>query len=247
MQDWGEMTSANICASSPKMDAQDQTSVSASKNLFERTWAVPWHCYVLPTILAVIIFVCWLSTPKDVAESMALSWAGLRQGRTATIWMHMFAHGNLLHVLLNCAALLALSGPLIARLGPAPLSWGRYLYLFFGSGLSGAALFLVLNHSAAMLGASGAIFGVFGALARVHPNSGVLVPVKSHRTWLLVWAFVREHLLMFAIVVVVALVWGKSASIAWQAHVGGLLFGVFAASFFLERPAGPRAIEEDDS
>ena len=116
------------------------------------------------------------------------------------------------------------------------------------SGLSGAALFLALNHTAAMLGASGAIFGIFGALARVHPHSGVLVPVTSHRTWLLVWTFVREHLLMFGLVVFVALVWGKSASIAWQAHVGGLLFGVVAASFFLERETeGPTAAEGDGS
>jgi membrane associated rhomboid family serine protease len=44
---------------------------------------------------------------------------------------------------------------------------------------------------------------------------------------------------MFGLLVVVALLWGKSASIAWQAHLGGLLFGVFAASFFLEKGAQP--------
>jgi membrane associated rhomboid family serine protease len=228
------------------MNPGERTEPSASEDLFERTWAVPRHAYIVPAVLAALLFVCWFVTPKPAAEAMALSWAGLERGRTATIWLHMFAHGSLLHVSLNCAALLALSGPLIARLGDPPLSWGRFLYLYFGSGLAGAALFLALNHSAAMLGASGAIFGVFGALARVHPHSGTLVPVKSHRTWLVAKAFVKEHLLMFGLLALTALLWGKSASIAWQAHLGGLLFGVFAASLFLERESRVHGADGDE-
>jgi len=217
------------------MAAQDVPQSSDPADLFDRTWTVPWHAYLLPLLLAALLLVLWWQTPEQQAEAMALSRAGLRLGRTSTIWLHMFAHGSLLHVGLNCAALLALSPPLIARLGSPPLSWGRFLYLYFGSGLAGAALFLALNDSAAMLGASGAIFGIFGALARVHPHSGTLVPVKSRRTWLIAKAFIKEHVMVFALLVIVTVLWGKSASIAWQAHLGGLLFGVFAGSFFLER------------
>lgn len=217
------------------MDAHEHPHWSVSENLFDRAWEVPWHAYVLPLLLAVTLLFCWWLTPKNVAEAMALSRAGLQLGRTSTIWLHMFAHGSLLHVGLNGAALVALGGPLIARLGSPPVSWGRFLYLYFGGGLAGAGLFLALNDSAAMLGASGAIFALFGALARVHPHSGTLVPVKSRRTLLLAQAFIKEHLLMFSLLAVTALLWGKSASIAWQAHLGGLLFGIFAGSFFLER------------
>ena len=231
------MTHSHHGVMSSGMNPHEPATPVEPDNLFERTWRVPWHAHTVPGVLALILFVSWYLTPTDVARSMALSWAGLELGRTSTIWLHMFAHGSFLHVLLNCAALLALSGPLIARLGDPPLSWGRYAYLFFGSGLAGAGLFLALNHTAAMLGASGAIFGIFGALARVHPHSGVLVPVKSRRTWLVAKSFVREHLIMFALLALIALLWGKSASIAWQAHLGGLLFGIFAASFFLEKDA----------
>src|SRR6478735_724594 len=95
------------------MDARERQTAVVMANLFERTWSVPRRCYILPAILAAVLFVLWLLTPADVADSMALSWAGLEQGRTATIWLHIFAHGSLLHVLLNCTALLAISGPLI--------------------------------------------------------------------------------------------------------------------------------------
>lgn len=228
------------------MDAQDFPPSSGSGNLFERSWTVPWQAYLLPLLLAALLVVCWWVTPKQEAEAMALSWAALQLGRTATIWLHMFAHGSLLHVSVNCAALMALGPPLIARLGKWPVSWGRFLYLYFGSGLAGAALFLALNDSAAMLGASGAIFGIFGALARVHPHSGTLVPVKSRRTWLIAKAFIKEHLMMFALLAIVTILWGKSASIAWQAHLGGLLFGVFAGSFFLEQDLRPSGAGENE-
>jgi membrane associated rhomboid family serine protease len=226
------------------MSSADPTPAATTDRLLERTWGVPWHAHLLPGALAVLLLVSWYLTPEDKAMSMALSWAGLQQGNTASIWLYMFAHGSFFHVFLNCAALMALSGPLVARLGDPPLSWGRYIYLYLGSGLAGAALFLALNHSAAMLGASGAIFGIFGALARVHPHHGTLVPVKSHRTWLLAKAFVRDHLFMFGVLVLSAFILGKSASIAWQAHLGGLLFGVFAASFFLEKRAQPAVIDD---
>ena len=51
---------------------------------------------------------------------------------------------------------------------------------------------------------------------------------------------------MFALLAVSAVFWSKSASIAWQAHLGGLLFGVFAASFFLERGLHTSAENENE-
>jgi membrane associated rhomboid family serine protease len=149
----------------------------------------------------------------------------------------MFAHGGLAHVLMNAAALLLLSGPLISRLGKPPVSWMRYIYLMLGSGTSGAILFLMLNRGEAssMLGASGAVFGLLGTLARVHPSTGHAVPIRSRRTWLVARLFVQNHLILFALLAVVALLAGGSTLVAWQAHLGGLLFGFFAAPLFLQQ------------
>ncbi len=72
----------------------------------------------------------------------------------------MFMHFGLVHLLLNAWALFQ-SGQLVERL------FGRWLYLlvYFGSGLAGSvATLLWKGDKAWSAGASGAVFGVFGAL-----------------------------------------------------------------------------------
>jgi membrane associated rhomboid family serine protease len=205
------------------------------ESLFARSWDVPRRAHVLPIALAILLLGVWALMPESAVSATTLSWIGIRHGHASAVLLHMFAHGNLLHVVVNTVALLAISAPLITSLGDGPLAWARYLYLFVGSGFAGAIAFLALDRdgTSAMLGASGAIFGLLGALARVHPATGTMVPIRSARTWLLAKGFVRDHLLLFAILAIASVLGGKMAGIAWQAHVGGLLFGVFAASLFL--------------
>ncbi len=208
-----------------------------ANTLFARDWDVPWHAHVLPLGLAAILIGVWLGSDGRMA-SWAVSWPSLRQHPVLPLLTHMLAHGGLPHVLMNCAVLLILSGPLISRLGDPPVSWLRYLYLFVGSGISGAALFLLLNpgDTSSMLGASGAVFGLLGILARVHPSTGNAVPIRSSRTWLVAKFFVQNHLALFALLALIALLTGGAALLAWEAHLGGLLFGFFAAPVFLKLP-----------
>lgn len=206
-------------------------------NLFAREWDVPWHAHLVPICLAAIIVGIWLAVPAELLmQSWALSWSPERSLQIPSLVLHIFAHGGLAHVGMNVAALLLLSAPLISRLGTPPISWIRYLYLFAGSGLSGAILFLIIQREAAtMLGASGAIFGLLGALARVHPLTGEAVPIRSRRTWSLVKVFAQNHLALFALLFVFALLAGTSTLVAWEAHLGGLLFGFFATPLYLPR------------
>jgi membrane associated rhomboid family serine protease len=197
---------------------------------------VPWHAHVVPFALAVLLLGIWLAVPSaTLIRSWALSWPSLHEGRGTPLVLHLFAHGSWAHVGMNVAALMLLSGPLISRLGAPPLSWARYVYLYVGSGLSGAVLFGILNQdgTASMLGASGAIFGLLGALARVHPSTGGVVPIRSPRTWSLVKVFVQNHIALFTLLAIVAVFTGNSALIAWEAHLGGLLFGFFATPLYL--------------
>jgi membrane associated rhomboid family serine protease len=148
----------------------------------------------------------------------------------------MFAHLSLLHLALNALALLVLGGPLVACFGAPPVSWARFLYLYLGAGVCGGIAFAIVHDDPTpVVGASGAIFGVLGALARVHPATGNLVPVGSRRTWLMTKFFISNHVVLFGIAIVVAVLSGQSQSLAWEAHLGGLLFGFFAAPLFLDR------------
>ena len=72
----------------------------------------------------------------------------------------MFMHFGLVHLLLNAWALFQ-SGQLVERL----FGRGLYLLVYFGSGLTGSvATLLWKGDKAWSAGASGAVFGVFGAL-----------------------------------------------------------------------------------
>ncbi len=70
----------------------------------------------------------------------------------------MFLHFNWLHIGVNMLSLYFI-GPFAERLYG---TW-RYLLIYFGAGIFGGILTLLLSNSSS-LGASGAIFGVFGAL-----------------------------------------------------------------------------------
>lgn len=209
------------------------------ESLWETDLELPWHSYVFPAALAGLLLGVWAFLPPAVTASWAISHASMRSGWSVIV-THMFAHGGLVHVILNSAALVVIGPRIIARIGSPPLSWVRFAWVFLGSGMTGGGVFLLLNDRpfASALGASGAIFGLIGALARVHPATGVAVSILSRRSWLLAKMFVRDHAIMFGLIFGALVLTGQSALVAWEAHLGGLLFGLLVAPLFL-----PRAVE----
>jgi membrane associated rhomboid family serine protease len=88
-----------------------------------------------------------------------------------------FLHYGPLHLLFNMAALIWFGGPLEQALGR-----GRFLLLYLVSGLAGSAGALLVTPTAATVGASGAIFGVLGAMLvlewqRTHVVGGSVLPI----------------------------------------------------------------------
>lgn len=201
---------------------------------------MPWHAHLVPFGLALLVCGVWFFVPTStVLGTWALSWASLGEGRVIPLFAHMLAHGGLAHLSINLAALILVSGPLISCLGAPPVAWARYLYLFVGSGVAGGLLFLLINHSGStsVLGASGAIFGILGAIARVNPVTRETVSVKSGRTWALIRLFITNHIALFALIAIVAFLTKSAPFVAWEAHLGGLLFGFFATPLYLRSPA----------
>lgn len=171
-------------------------------------------------------------------EPWGLSAQALAEGRWYAPVTHMLVHGGLAHVWMNIGGVMALTPPVLIRLGGYRRGWGRYLVLFTASGLVGAAFYLALHPFGVvpMVGASGAICGLWGAATRFDPEGGV-ASLASRRVREQVVAFVKMNVILFLILF--ALVWlsGGVGGLAWEAHLGGFLFGLLVGPRLAPRPA----------
>jgi membrane associated rhomboid family serine protease len=117
-----------------------------------------------------------------------------------------FLHGSLLHLASNMLALYIVGAPLERVLGT-----GRYLAIYLLSALGGSLLALLLSPPNTLgVGASGAVFGLFGALLVLRNRVGA----DGRGVAMLI---VLNLVITFAV-----------PGISWQAHIGGLLTGILA-------------------
>ncbi|MGW4866670.1 rhomboid family intramembrane serine protease [Streptomyces chartreusis] len=145
---------------------------------------------------------------------------GVAEGQWYRMLTSMFLHGGYVHILFNVLSLWWIGGPLEAALGRA-----RYITLYFVSGLAGSALtYLIADANQPSLGASGAIFGLFGATA-------VLMRRLQYD--------MRPIIALLVINLIFTFGWGN---IAWQAHIGGLVAGVVIGYAMVHAPRERRAL-----
>lgn len=167
------------------------------------------------------------------------------EGRFHTLGLHMLAHGGIGHLLMNLSALMALTAPVMMRFGRGLGGWARWLVVFVLSGLVGALTFLAINPAGVvpMVGASGAICGLWGLTARLDTEHGGLVPLWSRQVWSHVRPFIIGNVLLFVILFALARMAGAPGGLAWEAHLGGFLTGLLLAPLFtfapLRRPQPP--------
>lgn len=202
-------------------------------------WEVPWRAKVPAIGLAACMGLLWAyHIPLGGMLEWGLSAFALKQGRWFALLSHMFAHAGLWHILMNGLVLVPLGGLVTARLGTLVESWLRFLALFFLSGLAGGALYLAIhpNGSVPMVGASGAICGIVGLLLRLQDDGYELHPLKSARMRLAAKEFFKENVTLILILTVPAILMGQPGGVAWEAHLGGLLFGLLIGPKLLPRP-----------
>lgn len=145
----------------------------------------------------------WLS--GGLVTSYLLYWPPLTASEPWRMITALFVHSerSLIHILFNGYSLWVL-GMVLERL----LGARRFLALFFTAGLGGSLAVLWLAPAQAVIGASGAIFGLFGALLVIQRNFGGTNPQ-------LLIVLVLNLLLGFVV-----------PGISWQAHIGGLVTGI---------------------
>jgi membrane associated rhomboid family serine protease len=151
---------------------------------------------------------------------------GVANGQVYRLLSNAFLHEpigsglGLLHIVFNMWALIVV-GPSLEKL----LGRARFLTVYLVSALAGSVLFYVVAApEASALGASGAIFGLFGG-----------------------WFVLARRLRLDSRQIIVLIVINLGISfavpgIAWQAHVGGLLAGGLLTAAFAYAPRPNRAV-----
>lgn len=158
-----------------------------------------------------------------------------------TLFTHMFVHSTIAHVIVNMLFLFLIGVQLESRIGK-----GRFTLIFVIAGLAGGVLQSLVDWGTGVLiiGASGAISGVMGAMILLYPRDETpmfLGPLFLPRVP--VWMSVGSW---FAIQVV--MVFLDSGPVAYSAHIGGFLVGLVVAQFIsVKKPAVERKSFDVDS
>ncbi len=216
---------------------------------FERRWrearefhdqlnALGGHRWVTPALVLVnlLVFVATLIGSKAFQPDAQLvfEW-GANYGPMTTsgqwwrILSSMFLHGSWEHVLLNMYVLWN-----IGRLTERLYGSASYAFLYFATGICGAFMRTVWDPSIASIGASGAVFGILGALLAMLLHRGSRIPRS----------IALAHWPSTLLFVVFNLVGGAmNPLIDNAAHVGGLLSGVLLG-WALVRPVDASARRE---
>ena len=115
-----------------------------------------------------------------------------------------FLHYGPLHLGMNMLILWFVGGPIEEAIGRV-----QYLVLYLVSGLAGSAGALMVHPDAVTVGASGAIFGLFGALAVLeYQHTGVLIGGPA-----------------FTLIALNLVITFLLPGVSWGGHLGGLIGG----------------------
>lgn len=149
----------------------------------------------------------------DIADSLAQINVVVEDGELWRLLTAALLHANFTHILFNMWALWVFGPQLEQRYGAVP-----FLSLYIASALAGGAAFFLLEPAGLAVGASGAIFGLFGAWFHAGYSSRHTPAGRNLFNQLVFLLAINAALPLFI------------GNIAWQAHAGGFGAGFLIAA-----------------
>ncbi|HCT26014.1 MAG TPA: rhomboid family intramembrane serine protease [Stenotrophomonas sp.] len=202
-------------------------------------WGEAWPVVILTGALWVVCLFQNLGDLLGHEEAIltfgALWKPGVYQGLWWTPLTHMFLHApwstqwGWSHIVMNSGALIALGPAIAQRLGRDALGGLLFLLFFVVCGLAGAAGFLALApEQVPAVGASGAIFGLWGAMARLKgAGEAELAPLFAPSVMRQMGGALISNLVVVGFGAAYGLASGVGViGVAWQAHLGGFVAGL---------------------
>ena len=140
------------------INKHNQEDASRLDQLFRSK--VPYITYLLVGI-NIILYIMPLLTGKydELINLCAVYGPAVKNGEYYRLLTGIFLHGNIIHLGFNCYALYIIGSQIESFLGKF-----KYLIIYLFSGLMGALFSVLLGGNYVSIGASGAIFGLMGAL-----------------------------------------------------------------------------------
>jgi len=133
----------------------------------------------------------------------------------------MFLHGGMTHLLMNMFSLYIIGRPMELYFSPK-----SYLTIYFLTGILGGLVSLTVHPVSVGIGASGAIFGVFGGLA------GYFLAFRRE-----LGSHAEEFMKDFGLIILINLILGFSIpNIDVSAHAGGLVSGLLGGFIAARHP-----------
>ncbi|MFC6326346.1 rhomboid family intramembrane serine protease [Microbacterium koreense] len=219
-------TPAAVGVVCPECMKEQQSSRSSAQRKAERRWASrrpvvvadsrPLATYAIIGITAIAYIITLIPGLGRTIEASLMFWApALYPNLTGTfepwrLFTAALVHGSFWHLGLNMLALWLIGRSLEPLLGR-----GRFITLYLLSTLGGSVAVTLLSFTTPVVGASGAIFGLFGALIVIGRHLG---------------ANIAGIAVILAINLAIGFVPGFN--ISWQAHVGGLIVGLLVGFIF---------------
>ena len=181
---------------------------------------IPSRSYIVTPVIVyinVLVFIAMaiagISPLHPTAQSLFL-WGGnfrsaVTHGEWWRLFTYMFLHGGALHLLMNTFALLYIGmflEPLLGRF--------RFISAYVLTGVCAGLLSITVHDSSIGVGASGAIFGMYGVFLAMLTTSHIQKTMRKT---------MRRSILFF---VVYNLMYGLQGNTDNAAHIGGLVSGL---------------------
>ncbi len=140
----------------------------------------------------------------------------------AAPFTYQFLHGGWVHLGVNMLSLAAFGTPVERLLGPR-----RFLFFYLAAGVVAGFVHVAFYSTSGdpVVGASGAVSGVFGAVLMLMRDVGrlpSLLPVAG------LWIGINVFFGLFG-----GMPGAEGEPVAWVAHIGGFIFGLVAIRLFV--------------
>ena len=186
--------------------------------------------WCLKLIIINIVFFVLQHTIDGFKNGLALYPERLAQGHVWELLTFQFLHGDLFHILINCAMIWFIGRQIEESLGKI-----KFLTIYLIAGVFGGLLQCILawaenNPHVGVVGASAGIFGLIAAFAMLYWNRELtllimfILPVRMKAKYLLV---------ALAVIGILGII-SEDSRIAHGAHLGGMVWGVLFILLFVQ-------------